>query len=169
MPVPTSATACGLPAALSVMVSVALREPAALGVNETAIAQAPPGASVVPQLVTVLNSLVAVMSEMFSVSAPMLVTETSFGTVVVATVCEPKSRLDGNIAIPDASVDADNAGAIVARRFETTVPATHATTSDAAIATAARRRFARCPSQRMARAAGHINIGVARGSRRAHP
>ena len=100
---------CGLPGASSVIESVPVREPAALGVNETAIAQVPPEASVEPQLVVVLNSAVPVISEMLSVSAPMLVTDTSFGTVVVDTVCDPKSRLAGKIAMPEAIVDAESA------------------------------------------------------------
>ena len=86
----------------------------------------------------------------------MLVTDTSFGTVVVDTVCDPKSRLAGNMAMPDAIVDADSA----------IFPAAHTKAIEIATATAARRRLARCPIQRIASTAGHINIGsLGRGSR----
>ena len=87
----------------------------------------------------------------------MLVTDTSFGTVVVDTVCDPKSRLAGNMAMPDAIVDADSA----------IFPAAHTKAIEIVTpATLARRRLARCPIQRIASTAGHINIGsLGRGSR----
>lgn len=50
IPVPVRLTACGLPLALSVMVSEALREPAAEGVNVTIMVQLPPAPTPLPQL-----------------------------------------------------------------------------------------------------------------------
>ena len=47
---PISATVCGLPAALSVMLNVALRLPAAVGVNVTMTWQLSFGARVGPQV-----------------------------------------------------------------------------------------------------------------------
>jgi hypothetical protein len=44
-PVPVKLTFCGLPLALSVIVSEALREPVAVGVNVTLIAQLAPAAT----------------------------------------------------------------------------------------------------------------------------
>ena len=49
-PVPLRATLCGLPVALSLMLSEALRVPAAAGVKVTAIAQLIPAASELPQV-----------------------------------------------------------------------------------------------------------------------
>jgi len=49
-PVPESDTVCGLPAALSVMVRVAVRDPAAIGEKIKVIVQLPPAAIPVPQV-----------------------------------------------------------------------------------------------------------------------
>src|SRR5947199_319858 len=49
VPVPERLTPCGLPAALSVIVTVPGRAPVAVGVNVMLMAQAPPAASDVPQ------------------------------------------------------------------------------------------------------------------------
>ena len=46
-PVPASVIVCGLPGALSLTVTLAARDPAALGVNVTEIVQLLPGARVV--------------------------------------------------------------------------------------------------------------------------
>ena len=48
VPVPESATLCGLVAVLSLIDSVALRAPSALGVKPIAIVQVRPGASPIP-------------------------------------------------------------------------------------------------------------------------
>jgi hypothetical protein len=50
VPVPESVTDCGLPVALSVMLSVAVNEPAAAGVKATSTVHAPPAASELPQV-----------------------------------------------------------------------------------------------------------------------
>jgi hypothetical protein len=49
-PVPVRLTVCGLPAALSVMLSVAVRVPTAVGVNVTLMVQLDPAATVVQPL-----------------------------------------------------------------------------------------------------------------------
>src|ERR1035437_2882050 len=49
-PVPESVMVCGDPAALSVMVTNALRLPAAVGVNVTELLQLPPAATLSPQV-----------------------------------------------------------------------------------------------------------------------
>jgi hypothetical protein len=49
-PVPERLTVCGLPAALSEMLTVAARVPAAVGVNVTLIVQLPLAATELPQV-----------------------------------------------------------------------------------------------------------------------
>ena len=49
-PVPAKLAVCGLPLALSVTVSVALRVPVVVGAKVTLIAQLPPAATLEPQL-----------------------------------------------------------------------------------------------------------------------
>jgi len=51
VPVPVKLTVCGLPAALSRMLIVAVRVPATVGVNVTLIVQLPPAATELPQVV----------------------------------------------------------------------------------------------------------------------
>ena len=48
-PAPEMATVCGLPGALSAIVSVPLRAPPAVGANVTAIVQFAPAATLVPR------------------------------------------------------------------------------------------------------------------------
>ena len=56
-PVPAKLTNCGLPVALSPMLTVAEREPVAVGVNVTPIEQFPPAATLDPQLFVCRKSL----------------------------------------------------------------------------------------------------------------
>jgi len=49
-PVPVRLTVCGLPAALSEMLTDAVRVPVAVGVNVTLIVQLPPAATELPQV-----------------------------------------------------------------------------------------------------------------------
>jgi hypothetical protein len=86
-PVPVSATVCGLPAALSVMVSVPLRTPGAVGVNVTLIVQLAVGATEVPQLLVSPKSppftpLIAIL-ETWSVPLPVFVRVTLCATLAV--------------------------------------------------------------------------------------
>jgi len=55
-PVPRSATVCGLPAPVSLTLSVPLRRPRAVGVNVTEIVQLLPAVRVVEQLVLRVKS-----------------------------------------------------------------------------------------------------------------
>jgi len=55
-PVPAKLTDCGLPVALSPMLNVAERGPAAVGVNVTPIEQFPPATTLDPQLVVCWKS-----------------------------------------------------------------------------------------------------------------
>lgn len=66
VPVPESDTVCGLPVALSVMLSEAARVPVAVGVNRIAIVQLPPAATEGPQV------LISVKSVGFAPVNPML-------------------------------------------------------------------------------------------------
>jgi hypothetical protein len=50
VPVPARITVCGLPVALSVMVTEAERDPKAVGVKATLIVQLPPAATGLPQV-----------------------------------------------------------------------------------------------------------------------
>jgi len=79
-PVPLKLTVCGLLLALSVMVRVALREPAAAGVKVTVIGQLPPDATLAPQVFVWEKSPmfvpVMVMPEMASVAVPVLLSVT---------------------------------------------------------------------------------------------
>ena len=51
VPIPLSVTFCGLPEALSLMLSAAVRVPDAVGLNLTLILQLAPAANEVPQMV----------------------------------------------------------------------------------------------------------------------
>lgn len=74
MPVPVSATTCGLPAALSMMLIDPVRAPATDGVKVTLIVQLAPGASVEPQMVVSLKStLLLLMLVMSAVTTPEFV------------------------------------------------------------------------------------------------
>lgn len=61
IPMPVMETRCGLPGAVSVMVSVPVRVPVAVGLNETVISQVAWGAIVVMQLVDRVKSPLIVM------------------------------------------------------------------------------------------------------------
>jgi hypothetical protein len=110
VPVPSRATVCGLPAALSAMVRLALRAPAAAGVNVTDNAHAVPAASVLGlsgQVVVRPKSaaLVPVSDrlEIDSGAEPEFVIVTDCAEVVAPTCCDPKLRLvaDNVTAGPD--------------------------------------------------------------------
>ena len=56
VPVPESNTDCGLPVAVSVMVSEAVRAPEAKGVNDMTMVQVPPAATEEPQVLFSVKS-----------------------------------------------------------------------------------------------------------------
>jgi hypothetical protein len=57
VPVPESATVCGLPEALSARLTLAVNDPLATGVKVTLMAQLAPAATLVPQLLLCAKSL----------------------------------------------------------------------------------------------------------------
>jgi hypothetical protein len=75
-PVPERLTVCGLPLALSVMLSEAVRLPLAEGVNLTLIVQLAPAATLAPQLLLCAKSLgfvpMSARLEMLKAELPVL-------------------------------------------------------------------------------------------------
>jgi hypothetical protein len=97
VPVPVRATVCGLPLALSVMLTAAVRLPVAEGVKVTLIVQLAPAATELPQVLVWAKSLalapVTARLVMFSVALPVLLTVTLRAVLVVGTGWLPKARL----------------------------------------------------------------------------
>jgi hypothetical protein len=95
VPVPVSATICGLPVALSLSVSVALLVPVAVGVNVTLMAQIAPAATLDPQVLvwakSPLLAPVIVMLLMVSAAVPVLVRVSVSAALFVPTVWLPKA------------------------------------------------------------------------------
>ena len=87
VPVPERLTVCGLPLALSVMVTEAVRLPLAEGMNVTLIVQLAPAATLAPQLLVCAKSLelapVSAMLVMFSVVPPLFVSVAAWALLVV--------------------------------------------------------------------------------------
>src|SRR5207244_8439377 len=97
-PVPDNATFCGLPAALSLMLSAALRVPLAVGLKLTLIVQLAPAANELPQLVVREKSpaLVPVIAMLLMVKlvVPTFVS-TVFAELVLPMATVPKFKLLG--------------------------------------------------------------------------
>lgn len=99
LPVPVSATLCGLPGALSVIVTAPVRVPICVGVNVTLNLQLPPTGSVLPQvLVLMAKSPLAAMLLMFNVALPVFDIFTDlpaevFPVFVAANVSDVGERL----------------------------------------------------------------------------
>jgi len=91
--VPESGAACGLPAPLSVMVSVPSLDPDAVDVKVTLIWHFPPAGRPLPQLLVWLNSALAAMEVILS--GPLVPSWTICGLLVVPTSCGLKVRLEG--------------------------------------------------------------------------
>lgn len=89
LPVPVRVMACGLPEALSVMLTDAERLPEAVGVKVTLIEQLPPAATGLPQVLLSAKSPefapVTPTVLMFSVVLPLLLTVTIWAALVVPT------------------------------------------------------------------------------------
>ena len=87
VPVPVRATVCGLPEALSVMKSEAVREPIALGLNVMLKVQLSPTARVAPQVVVRVKSAalvpVTLVLLMVILAVPVLVSVTVLALLVV--------------------------------------------------------------------------------------
>jgi len=86
-PIPVRLTVCGLPGALSAMVTAALRDPAAAGVNVTLMLQGVPGVRLVPHVLVSIKSLlfapVTLTLVMFKLAVPLLVRVTDFVPLLV--------------------------------------------------------------------------------------
>jgi len=97
--VPERLTVCGLPLALSVMLTEAVRLPLADGVNVTLIGQLPSAATELPQVLLSEKSLafvpVTVMLVMLKGALPVLLRVTVCAPLVVPTGWLPKPRLVG--------------------------------------------------------------------------
>jgi hypothetical protein len=101
VPMPVSATVCGLPGALSVIVKAPVRVPVAVGVKLTPILQLLPPARGVPTAQVVVpvsraKSPLTAKSVKFNVASPVFVTERGWAALRLSTGCLPKSRLDGD-------------------------------------------------------------------------
>ncbi len=89
VPMPLSDTVCGLPAALSLMLSVAVRSPTAPGLKVTVIVQLAPASRVAGQLFVWVKSPAFVpamlMPLIVSAALPVLVSVTVWAALVVLT------------------------------------------------------------------------------------
>jgi hypothetical protein len=105
-PVPLNATVCGLPVALSAMFNVAVRVPAACGVNSTLIVQLAPAANVPVALHpapdegsgTAKSSApgpLVVNPAKLTAAVLVFITVTLCAALVVLTACEPNVKLSG--------------------------------------------------------------------------
>src|SRR2546430_530953 len=98
-PVPLKAMLCGLSAALSVMVTLALREPLAEGEKVTVMVQVPLAATLLGQLLVWAKSLAFVPDRaillMLRDSVPLFVRVTVCAVLVVFTFWLPKLKLVG--------------------------------------------------------------------------
>src|SRR5436305_136269 len=83
VPAPESVTLCGLPAALSVIVTAPVRVPVAVGVNVRLMAQFAPAASDVPQVVVCAKSPMAAMPVMVRAVLPVFESVTVCAALVV--------------------------------------------------------------------------------------
>jgi len=92
-PVPDKVTACGDPVALSVIVSVPLRVPVAVGVKVTEIVQFLPPATLAPQVLVSAKSPEATIDVTVNAACPELASETVSAVLVVPTLWELKVRL----------------------------------------------------------------------------
>ena len=99
LPVPPNETECGDPAAVSVIVTAALRDPAATGRNVTETLQEPKAATLVPQLLDCEKSPgfapVIAMLEIESAIEPVLVSVKLCGVLGEPMFKPPKIRLPG--------------------------------------------------------------------------
>lgn len=113
MPVPPKLTACGLPAALLVIVNVAVFAPTAVGLKTNTKLQLPEGGTGAPVLqvgvdVKCVGSTPPRTNEVKTRSAlPVLLTTTVCDVLDVATICEPKL-----IDVGESPITGAGAGAI---------------------------------------------------------
>jgi len=91
--VPLRETVCGLPTALSEIVTVPFTLPVTLGARVTLIVQLAPAASVVPQLLVPAKFALAAILVMVSGAVPVLVSVMSRGSLAEPSTSLPKVRL----------------------------------------------------------------------------
>jgi hypothetical protein len=94
-PPPLKATVCGEPLALSVIVTMPVRVPAAVGVKVTEIVQLPPAATLDPQLLVSAKSPDAVIEVTDRAAVPELVSVTVWAALVMPSACGANVRLVG--------------------------------------------------------------------------
>ena len=94
-PPPLSDTVCGELPALSVIATVPVRVPAAVGVKVTGIVQFAPAATLAPHVWVCAKSPDAVIEVTVRTAVPELVSVTIWATLVVPSGCEAKVRLIG--------------------------------------------------------------------------
>jgi hypothetical protein len=96
-PAPVRAIICGLPLALSVMATEAVRLPEEAGVNVTLIVQLPPAATEAPQVLVAVKSPglapVTAMLAMFNDALPVSFRVTDCAELVVPRFWLPKARV----------------------------------------------------------------------------
>jgi hypothetical protein len=90
---PVSKTVCGESLALSVMVTVPVRDPLVIGVNVTEMEQSAPTATLDPQVLVSAKSPDAAMEVIFSAAWPETVNVTVCAALVVPCVCNANVRL----------------------------------------------------------------------------
>ena len=85
VPVPDNAILCGLPAALSEIVTAPVLVPVTAGLNVTLMTQLTPAATGLAQLLVWAKSPLAAMFEMVNPMSPELVSVTVWAALVVLT------------------------------------------------------------------------------------
>ncbi len=91
--VPLREMVCGLPAALSVNVTVPVTLPVVFGTRVTLMAQLAPAASVAPQVLVSAKFALTAIPEIASGAVPLLVSVMSRGSLVEPSSSVPKVRL----------------------------------------------------------------------------
>jgi hypothetical protein len=101
-PLPARLIVCGLPTALSAMVTEPYRLPGAVGVKVTVIAHAAPAATLAPQVLVWAKSPLAVMPVMVKAATPVFVKVAVRGALVLPTASPLKVKLMGDKATTGA-------------------------------------------------------------------
>ena len=104
VPVPERVTVCGLPLALSAILTAAVNDPLAAGVKVTLIAQLEPAATLAPQVLLCSKSLgfapVRVTPVRLKATLPVLLKVMACDELATPTGSFPKLRLPGNRLTP---------------------------------------------------------------------
>jgi hypothetical protein len=109
VPIPLRLTFCGLPAALSEMLSAAVRVPEAVGLKVTLMLQLAPAAKEVPHVWVWAKSAALIptiaMALMVRVAVPVFLSATIFALLLVSIACVGNVRLVGDRATIGAEVE----------------------------------------------------------------